>query len=145
MNRCEKSENINRAVRAWNIENWCIQRDDGWAGLCRQPGASRRQARYRLQQLRPQDQRQVQVTSRYLVTRAPDQGIYVVSRIFPVFVQVFRIRILIHRIHMFLGLPAPDPDPLVKGMDPDPSVIKKNRKKSLDSYFFWTFYLGKIM
>ncbi len=29
---------------------------------------------------------------------------------------VFRIRI--HRIHMFLGLP--DPDPLVRGMDPDP-------------------------
>jgi hypothetical protein len=27
---------------------------------------------------------------------------------------VFRI----HRIHMFLGLP--DPDPLVRGMDPDP-------------------------
>jgi hypothetical protein len=34
---------------------------------------------------------------------------------------VFRIRI--HRIHMFLGLP--DPDPLVRGMDPapDPSFI----------------------
>jgi len=29
-----------------------------------------------------------------------------------------RIRIWIHRIHMFLGLP--DPDPLVRGMDPDP-------------------------
>jgi hypothetical protein len=29
---------------------------------------------------------------------------------------VFRIRI--HRIHVFLGLP--DPDPLVRGMDPDP-------------------------
>jgi hypothetical protein len=29
---------------------------------------------------------------------------------------VFRIRI--HRINMFLGLP--DPDPLVRGMDPDP-------------------------
>jgi hypothetical protein len=29
---------------------------------------------------------------------------------------VFRIRI--HRIHMFLGLP--DPDPFVRGMDPDP-------------------------
>ncbi len=32
---------------------------------------------------------------------------------------VFRIRI--QRIHMFLGLP--DPDPLVRGMDPDPSII----------------------
>ncbi len=33
-----------------------------------------------------------------------------------IFLAVFRIRI--HRIHMFLGLP--DPDPLVRGMDPDP-------------------------
>jgi hypothetical protein len=31
---------------------------------------------------------------------------------------VFRIRIRIHRIHMFLGLL--DPDPSVRGMDPDP-------------------------
>jgi len=31
------------------------------------------------------------------------------------FESVFRIR-----IHMFLGLP--DPDPLVRGMDPDPSI-----------------------
>jgi hypothetical protein len=30
-------------------------------------------------------------------------------------------RIRIHRIHMYLGLP--DPDPFVRGMDPDPSVI----------------------
>ncbi len=36
---------------------------------------------------------------------------------------VFRIRI--HRIHMFLGLKDPDPDPLVRGMDPDPSIIKQ--------------------
>jgi hypothetical protein len=36
-----------------------------------------------------------------------------------------RIRIRIHRIHVFLGLL--DPDPLVRGMDPDldPSNIKK--------------------
>ncbi len=27
------------------------------------------------------------------------------------------------RIHMFLGLP--DPDPLVRGMDPDPSISKQ--------------------
>ncbi len=45
------------------------------------------------------------------------------------FLAVFRIRnrIRIHRIHMFLGLP--DPDSLVRGMDPgpapDPSVIKQ--------------------
>jgi hypothetical protein len=31
---------------------------------------------------------------------------------------VLRIRIRIHRIHMFLG----HPDPLVKGMDPDPAL-----------------------
>ncbi len=28
------------------------------------------------------------------------------------------LRIRIHQIHMFLGLP--DPDPLVRGMEPDP-------------------------
>jgi hypothetical protein len=28
------------------------------------------------------------------------------------------------RIHVFLGLP--DPDPLVRGMDPDPSIIMQN-------------------
>jgi hypothetical protein len=33
------------------------------------------------------------------------------------FQAVFRIRIRIHRIHIFLGLP--DPDPLVRGRDPD--------------------------
>jgi hypothetical protein len=37
--------------------------------------------------------------------------------------------IRIHRIHMFLGLLDPDPDPLVTGMDPDPvpdlSIIKQ--------------------
>ncbi len=31
-----------------------------------------------------------------------------------------RIRIWIHRNHMFLGLL--DPDPLVRGMDPDPAM-----------------------
>jgi hypothetical protein len=37
--------------------------------------------------------------------------------------SVLRIRLQIHRIHMFLSLP--DPDPLVRGMnpDPDPSII----------------------
>ncbi len=40
---------------------------------------------------------------------------------FAPFFAVFRIRIRIHRIHVFFGLP--DPDPLVRGMnprDPDP-------------------------
>jgi hypothetical protein len=27
---------------------------------------------------------------------------------------------------MFLGLPAPDPDPLVRGMDPDPNPFLFN-------------------
>jgi hypothetical protein len=37
------------------------------------------------------------------------------------------LRIRIQRIHVFLGLLNPDPDPLVRGMDPDPdtSIIKK--------------------
>ncbi len=32
-----------------------------------------------------------------------------------------------HRIHMYLGLLDPDPDPLVIGMgpDPDPCIIKQ--------------------
>ena len=45
-----------------------------------------------------------------------------------------RIRIRIHQIHMFLGIP-------------DPSIIKQNRKKKpwflLFRDFFWTFYLWK--
>jgi hypothetical protein len=38
-----------------------------------------------------------------------------------IFTAVLRIRIWIHRIHMFLGLPDLDTDPLVRGMDPDPA------------------------
>jgi hypothetical protein len=37
--------------------------------------------------------------------------------------EMLRIRIRIHRIHMFLGLPDPNPDPLVRSMDPEPSII----------------------
>ena len=43
-------------------------------------------------------------------------------------------------IHMFLGLP--DPDPLVRDTDPapdpDPSIIKQNSKENIDSYCFVT-------
>ena len=41
---------------------------------------------------------------------------------------------------MFLGLM--DPDPLVRGMDPDldPSIIKENSKKNLDFYSFVTSF-----
>jgi hypothetical protein len=48
---------------------------------------------------------------------------------------------------MFLGLP--DPDPLVRGMDPDPApnprfwtllLSSKNSKKNLDSYCFVTSF-----
>ena len=46
---------------------------------------------------------------------------------------------------MFLGLP--DPDPLVRAMDPDPAVDPgillsscKNSKKNLDSYYFGTLF-----
>jgi hypothetical protein len=38
------------------------------------------------------------------------------------------IRILIHRIHMFLGLQDPDPDPLVRGMDPVPDSFYHHAK-----------------
>ncbi len=38
----------------------------------------------------------------------------------------------------FLGLP--DPYPLVRGMDPDPSIISKNCKKRLDSYCIVTSF-----
>ncbi len=42
------------------------------------------------------------------------------------------------RSHLFWGLP--DPNPLVKGVDPDPYIIflssSKNSKKNLDSYCF---------
>jgi hypothetical protein len=46
------------------------------------------------------------------------------------------LRIRIHRIHMFLGLP----DPLARGMepDPDPSTIKQNSKKTLDSFLLFS-------
>ncbi len=55
---------------------------------------------------------------------------------------VFRIRI--HRIHVVFGLP--DPDPLVRGMDPDPALDQillsscKNNKKNLESYYFVTLF-----
>ncbi len=42
------------------------------------------------------------------------------------------LRIRIRRILRYLGLLDPDPDPLVRDMDPDPS--SKNSKKTLDSY-----------
>jgi hypothetical protein len=45
--------------------------------------------------------------------------------ILPVFRIRIRIRIWIHRIHMLLGLS----DPLVRGMDPDPSIIKQKYSK----------------
>jgi hypothetical protein len=38
---------------------------------------------------------------------------------------VVLIAVLRIGIHMFLGLLDPDPDPLVRGMDPDPSYIKQ--------------------
>jgi hypothetical protein len=43
---------------------------------------------------------------------------------------------------MFLGLLHQDPDPLVRGMDPDPdpSIIMQNSKKNLDSYYFLTLF-----
>jgi hypothetical protein len=66
----------------------------------------------------------VELLNRYLgsiVVDRKDQMENQVSEPFNIYVTVFRIRI--HRIHIFLGLP--DPDPLVRGMDPDPSIIKQ--------------------
>jgi hypothetical protein len=58
---------------------------------------------------------------------------------------VFRIRI--HRIHVFFGLPDPDLDQLVRGMDPElwirirnPLSSCKNYKKNLESYYFVTLF-----
>ncbi len=42
---------------------------------------------------------------------------------------------------MFLGLLDPDPHPLVRGTDPDPSMTSKNSKKALNFYCFVTFYV----
>ncbi len=47
---------------------------------------------------------------------------------------------------MFLGLPDPDPDPIVRGMDPaldpdpDPFIIMKKSKKNLNLYYFVTLF-----
>jgi hypothetical protein len=47
-----------------------------------------------------------------------------------VLTAVLRIWILIWiRIHVFLGLLDPDPDPLVRGMDPDPDLDPSNIKQ----------------
>jgi hypothetical protein len=35
------------------------------------------------------------------------------------------LRIRIRRIHLFLDLPDSDPDLLVRGTDPDPSIIEQ--------------------
>jgi hypothetical protein len=45
---------------------------------------------------------------------------------------------------MFLGLLDPDPDPLVRGMDPDPSIINKKSKKNFDSYCFVTSFFKDL-
>jgi hypothetical protein len=44
------------------------------------------------------------------------------------FYAVLRIRIL--RVHIFLGLP--DPDPLVRETEPDPSIIKQKYQNFMD-------------
>ncbi len=43
---------------------------------------------------------------------------------------------------MFFAIPDPNPDQLVRGMDPDPdpAIIMKNSKKNLDSYYFVTLF-----
>jgi hypothetical protein len=61
-----------------------------------------------------------ELLNRYLgsiVVDRKDQMENQVSEPFNIYLTVF------HLIHIVLGLP--DPDPLVRGMDPDPSVIKQ--------------------
>jgi hypothetical protein len=51
-------------------------------------------------------------------------------------------------MHMFLGFPDPDPDPLVKGIDPVPDFGSgsgsfynhANSKRNLDSYYYVTLF-----
>jgi hypothetical protein len=40
------------------------------------------------------------------------------------------------QIHKFLGLP--DPDPVIRGTDLDPSIIKQKKSENLDYYCFVT-------
>jgi hypothetical protein len=66
----------------------------------------------------------VELLNRYLgsiVVDRKDQMENQVSKPFNIYLTAFLIRI--HRIHIFLGLP--ELDPLVRGMDPDPSIIKQ--------------------
>jgi hypothetical protein len=41
----------------------------------------------------------------------------------PIRIRILIHRILIHRIHMFLGLLDPDPKVSAVDLDPDPSII----------------------
>jgi hypothetical protein len=60
------------------------------------------------------------VSKQYLFDPYPNPS----RNIYPPVLRI-RIRIRIHQIHMFLGLL--DPDPLVRGIDPDPDscIIKQ--------------------
>ncbi len=77
------------------------------------------------------------------------QLLYSAQGEFFIFFPVLRIRIRIHRIHMFLGLL--DPDPLVRGLDLRIWILLsscKNSKKNLIPTILWlflTFYLWKKM
>ncbi len=65
---------------------------------------------------------------------------YIICGVVLTAVLRIRIRIRIHRIQVFLGLL--DPDPLVRGMDPDPDLDPSNIKKNLDfSCFVTSFYI----
>ncbi len=44
------------------------------------------------------------------------------------------------RIYTCTSVAYLDPDPLVRGMDPDPDPPSKINKKNLDSYCFVTFF-----
>ncbi len=62
----------------------------------------------------------------------------------PVLRIQIRTRIRIHRIHMFLGLLDPEPDPSCRGMDPDPDLDplspSKKSKKNLIPTALWLLF-----
>jgi hypothetical protein len=59
------------------------------------------------------------------------------------FFPVLGIRIRIRSIRMFLGLP--DPDPLIRGMDPDPAPDLPFSHKCVErSEIMWASYKEKI-
>ncbi len=54
------------------------------------------------------------------------------------------LRIRIRPIRIFLGLLDPDPYPLVRGTDPDPTVIKEDIKKNRCTFFYFLSLINDV-